>query len=305
MGQFDQTARPLAKKDGASFFGWALSCVKPTPRWTFGSWDDTRRLVCPGEPDRTNDLVALLRDEDRPSRPLWLITEIEDEPEPGIFYRTAQYEVLLGKEVNPTCSPDGPAVVSLVLNLSGVQRPARLDWTWGEFGTRLAPLIVNVAEEDAGATLERIERGELGLTVLPFLALMIGGGTPEFIERWKTAVEREPEPSGRIAIRDSALILSELTPRQVNWLRGTEGWMARESTLIKGWLNEGREDGKLIKARADLLKTIQLRLQDPVPEPIRLAIEGTNDLATLDLWFETALTTRSLAKLRRVMKLDP
>jgi hypothetical protein len=47
-GQFDQTARPLAKMDGA-FFGWALSFCQPRPRLTFLGWDDTRRLVCPGE----------------------------------------------------------------------------------------------------------------------------------------------------------------------------------------------------------------------------------------------------------------
>src|ERR1035441_4292007 len=54
-----------------------------------------------------------------------IVAEIEEEPEPGIFYRTGHYELLLGKEVNPSCDPGGPAVGSLVLNLTGSQKPPR------------------------------------------------------------------------------------------------------------------------------------------------------------------------------------
>jgi len=77
VGQFDQTARPMAKMDGAAFFGWGLSCCSPRPRLSFVKWDDSRRLVCPGEPDRTNDLVALCRDDDRSQRETWLIAKLE------------------------------------------------------------------------------------------------------------------------------------------------------------------------------------------------------------------------------------
>ncbi len=157
MGQFDQTARPLAKTDGAAFFNWALSCCPPAPHLTFLQWDDTRRLVVPGESERTNDLVATFRDEDT-QRPVWLIAEIETEPEVGILYRMGQYELLLGKEVNPSCDPDGPAVGSLVLNLSGTQKTPRLEWAWGAYGTRLAPFLVDAAQKDALAHLEKIGR---------------------------------------------------------------------------------------------------------------------------------------------------
>ena len=64
MGQFDQTARPLGKMDGARLLRLALSCCTPRPRLTLVGWEDARRLVCPGEPDRTNDLVATFRDEE-------------------------------------------------------------------------------------------------------------------------------------------------------------------------------------------------------------------------------------------------
>ncbi len=306
MGQFDQTARPLVKLDGARFIAFALSCIPDAPRLTCEGWDDTRRLAVPGEPDRTNDLLAEVRDEARPGLPAWLIIEIEDEAEGRSLWRAARYEIALGSEVNPACDPDGPAALCLLVNLSGTQRHPRYDCPVGGagHGLRIGPLVVNFAEQDALTTLERIGRGEVGLTLLPFLALMKGGGDPAFITRWKSAAEKEPDVGRRIVYRDSAHILSELTKWQVNWLQQTEGWMARESTLIKGWLKEGREEGELLRQRATLLKAIR-RHQDPVPEALRLAIEGTNDIATLERWFDAALVAASLADLRREMKVEP
>ncbi len=308
MGQFDQTARPLAKLDAAGFFAWAFSCWSPVPRLTFVRWDDVRRLVCPGEPDRTNDLVALFRDEDNPRRPTWLVAEIEAEPEAGIIYRLGQYELLLGKEVNPACNPGGPAVASLLLNLTGTQKTAKLDWAWGGYGTRIAPFVVDVAGQSADTTLDRIERGELGLTLSPLLARWLEAGRRSSSSAWKrVVVQREKDEAVCRMLRDSVQILAELTPWQVNWLQATRDWMARESQLIKSWMKEGGDIARLQTKRADLLRTIR-RVQDPVPEAIRLAIEGTTDLDRLDTWCEAALDAvsgaQTIAQLRAAMKLE-
>jgi len=56
----------------------------------------------------------------------------------------------------------------------------------------------------------------------------------------------------------------------------------RESRYIKKFELRGEERGELRAKRADLLKLVSWRLEDPVPEPIRLAVEGTNDLGVLD-----------------------
>jgi hypothetical protein len=307
VGQFDQTARPLAKMDGSACFGWALSCCEPVPRLSFLGWDDTRRLVCPGEPERTNDLVATFRDEDRPKRQVWMIAEVEEEPEKGALYRMGQYEILLGKEVNPDGDPDGPAVGSLLINLTGEQRFKCVDWAWagGAFGTRLAPFVVDVANQDAILTLDRIEKKELGLPVLPLLALMRGGGTPAFIERWKQVVETEADESRRVQYREAAIVFAELTRCQVNWLQATEGWMMRESQYIKSWERVGEERAELRTQRASLLRLIRVRVQDPVPDAIKLAIEGTNDLSKLESWFDAAALVGSIAELRKEMKIEP
>jgi hypothetical protein len=76
----------------------------------------------------------------------------------------------------------------------------------------------------------------------------------------------------------------------------------RESQIVLGWVNEGKIKGAVEKGRAYVLEVLRLRFQDPVPEAIRLAVEGTNDPDTLDRWFHVALTATSLAKFRAAMK---
>ena len=81
--------------------------------------------------------------------------------------------------------------------------------------------------------------------------------------------------------------------------------MMRESQTIKGWMREGAEIAELRIRRESLLELIGAQLEDPVPESIRLAIEGTNDVSKLDFWFKAALKTKSLGELRKEMKLEP
>ncbi|MBY0228728.1 MAG: hypothetical protein K2W96_05555 [Gemmataceae bacterium] len=303
MGQFDQTARPIAKLDGAAFVRWALSCIPRPPRLAFLAWEDTRRLVVPGEPERTNDAVMRVRDEDAPERLSWLIAEMEDEAEPGIHLRAGFYDLLLRKEVDPRCDPEAASVCTLVVNLSGSQRQAGIGPSYrGGRGTSVRPLVVDVAAQDALKTLKRIEAGKLGLTILPFCALMEGAGEPGFIRRWMKAVEREPDEPRRLNYRDWALILADLPERTVEWHKETEGWMERKSVTIEGWLKEGREEGALRRQRMNLLKAAR-RLQDPVPDSIRRAVEGTHDISILDRWFDAALAAEDIAALRREMRL--
>jgi hypothetical protein len=292
--------------DGAAFFAWAFSCCQPSPRLRFITWDDPRQLVSPGEPDRTNDLVALLRDDDKPQRPVRMVVEVEDEPEKGALYRMGQYEILLARQVNPDCDPTGPAVGSLLINLTGQQRVRYLEWQWAEgiFGMRLAPFIVDVAKQDGPLTLGKIEKKEVGLPILPLLAAMRHGGTRKFIERWKQAVAMEEDESRRPEYREAALVFAELTRNQVKWLRATEGWLMRKSEYITSWEKVGEERGILQRSREWLVTRLQ-QLEDPVPEAIRLAIEGTNDAQTLDRWFKAALACNTIAEFRKAMKRTP
>src|SRR5688572_15843226 len=127
MGQFDQIARLSGKLDAADLFGWAFGRLLPPPPLSFARWDDSRRLGSPGEPDKTNDLLAVLDNLQEPHRPVWMIVEAQEEPQRGMLYRLGQYELALGKEIAPQIDPDRePIISSLLLTLTGEQRPASL-----------------------------------------------------------------------------------------------------------------------------------------------------------------------------------
>ena len=75
-----------------------------------------------------------------------------------------------------------------------------------------------------------------------------------------------------------------------------------ESQLILGWMKQGNEKGRVENARADVLRIIAARLEDPVPEELMLAVEGTNDGAILSGWLVAAATVPSITELRKTMK---
>jgi hypothetical protein len=75
-----------------------------------------------------------------------------------------------------------------------------------------------------------------------------------------------------------------------------------ESQLILGWLKQGEERGAVKSARANVLRVIAARLEDPVPEDLTLAVEGTNDPSILSEWLVAAATCASIGELRKAMK---
>jgi hypothetical protein len=81
--------------------------------------------------------------------------------------------------------------------------------------------------------------------------------------------------------------------------------LVQESQVILGWIERGKRQGILKAARANLLELVRLRLQDPVSEAIRLAVEGTTDEDTLDRWFRVAATAGTLAEFLTAMGQQP
>jgi hypothetical protein len=79
----------------------------------------------------------------------------------------------------------------------------------------------------------------------------------------------------------------------------------RESQIILGWKQEGRQEAEVETWRDVLLEVIRVKWQDPVPDPMRLAIEGTNDLDILKRWFRAALRATTLAEFRAAMTPPP
>jgi hypothetical protein len=76
----------------------------------------------------------------------------------------------------------------------------------------------------------------------------------------------------------------------------------KESQYIKGWLSEGESKGVVEARRADLLKVLRAKMAEPVPDEVRLAVEGTNDPDTLDRWLDAALRAGTWTEFRDAMK---
>lgn len=306
MGQFDETARQAAKEEAHSFIDWVLSHdTQPSP-WRFDRWDDARRIPLPGGPDRTDDLVAVLRRTEGPDvLPVFQIVEIEAEPNTLIFPRLGVYGWLLVAEMLAV-SGTAPHVGVAVLQLMGEVPREGLLCVVPETSMRLGvhPLVINLKDDDAAATLTAIEAGRFGQCILPWVALMKGGGDPALIEEWKRIAMTEPDVGKRVVYRDRALVFAELARRLVNWQNALRGWQMRESQVIKGWMDEGKQIGVVETQRAFLLETLRARFQDPLSETVRVAIDGTNDPATLERWFKAALRANTLAEFRAAMPLD-
>ena len=78
MGMYDEVARHAGKLDGFVLFQW-IGRRDPFLAYSFDSWEDARRISLPGQPDRTNDLVALLQPQDPNRPPAWGIVEVQAE----------------------------------------------------------------------------------------------------------------------------------------------------------------------------------------------------------------------------------
>ena len=301
MGMYDEVARHAGKLDGFVLFQW-IGRRDPFLAYSFDSWEDARRISLPGQPDRTNDLVALLQPQDPNRPPAWGIVEVQAEPERLIFARLGVYQLLLLQELDSTAkTPTEPLIRSVLLNLTG-ESPVE-GWESALPGLAVKPIVINLKNESATQLLQEIEAGQLGLALLPWVPLMNEGGNKEVIDKWKELAGREPSEERRRMFCDFALIFAELSKKLVLWQRALEGWQMLESQLILGVLKRGKEEGRVETRRAYIEEFIRSRLADPVPEDIFLAIEGTNDPTILDRWFKLAIEVSDVAEFRKRMKL--
>lgn len=296
MATFDEAGRQAYKVDGAGMTPWLDRFADESMTADFAAWDDARRTAWPGGPERTDDVVCVLRRR-TDGKPARLIVEVATEPRPDDRARLGIYELLLAIEVRGVLE-DGPPVYGAILHLTGTRRggPLMLTHSASNPGVLVKPIEVWLADLVAAETLALIEAGEVALCVLPFIVLMRGGGESELIERWKQVAGSERDAEKRTAYRSFALEFAELTPGLVTWQRQLEGWEVRESQYSKTIEARGEHKGEVKRARAYLLEGLEIRLGSPTPEPIRLAIEGTNDVETLNRWFRLMFTVDSWAE---------
>lgn len=298
MATYDEAARQACKVDGNGLTLWLDRFAEESMAADFAGWDDTRRTSWPGGPERTDDVVCVLRRR-ADGRPAHLIVEVATEPRSDDLARLGVYELLLAIEVRAVLD-DGPPVYGAILHLTGTRKggPLILTRSPRNPGVLVKPIEVWLSEESAPDTLGRIEASEVPLCILPWVVLMKSGGESELIERWKQVAGRESDVDRRANYRSFALEFAELTPEAVNWQRRLEGWEVRESQYSKTIEAKGEARGR----RAALLEGLRLKFGSPVPEPLRLAIEGTNDLGTIERWFQALFAVNSLAEFQAAMQ---
>jgi hypothetical protein len=302
MATFDDTARQACKVSGVGLIPWLGRFATEPMAADFASWDDTRRTSWPGGPERTDDVVCVLRRR-ADGGPAHLIVEVATEPRADDLARLGVYELLLAIEVRAVLE-EGPPVYGAIIHLTGSRKggPLRLTRSATAPGVLVQPIEVWLADESAVDTLALLESVEVERCILPWIVLMRDGDEPAAIERWKRLAEGETDVEKRAAYRHFALEFAELIPGLVNWQRLLEGWEVRESQYSKTIEARGEHRGKVKQAQADLLDGLGRKLQSAVPEPIRLAVEGTNDLDTLKRWFGILFTVDNWAEFEAKMK---
>jgi hypothetical protein len=99
---------------------------------------------------------------------------------------------------------------------------------------------------------------------------------------------------------------AELAGRKQLWQTELEGFNMQESTIIRGWREEGMEAGSLKTARAAVVNVLQTRFPGaPVPEGVRSALEKNTDVRQLTDWHREAILTASPADFERFVTVAP
>src|SRR5260370_18361265 len=98
--------------------------------------------------------------------------------------------------------------------------------------------------------------------------------------------------------------------RKQLWQTELEGFDMQESEIMRGWrqegLDEGLEKGTLTTARAAVVNVLQTRFPEtPVPEGVRAALEKNADVRQLTDWLREAALTASVADFERFLPPTP
>ena len=174
----------------------------------------------------------------------------------------------------------------------------------GGFGTRHAPLIWNVEEDQAAEILEAVAGGRVSWGFLFWVPLMAGGNQDSVIVRWKEVVAQVvSDPATRGNLGGIALLFAELVGRGVEWKRQLEGFQVTESPIVNEWMSQGEAKGKLQERRENLLEALRLRFPgSSVPEDVVRAIKEQESLPVLGDWFRASQRANTFEQFMEVLR---
>jgi hypothetical protein len=303
MGVFDQAARFATQGEPGvvpqrllAASGLALA---------FREWLDTRTLPLPGGPERIADLVAALDDPAADDKPWLMVLELQAQVDLDKLDVTLEEVALLRSRTRHGEDRKGKYKVLVGLVYLQGQCPEEvLDMTLPNgLGTRHAPLIWNVAGDNAAEMLEAVARGEISWGMLFWIALMAGGGEESVIARWKEVVlARVEDRRLRGNLAGIALVFAELAGRSPAWKRGLEGFEMTESQVVNEWIRQGRSEEKLELTRKHLLEVLEGRFPGEAPAEVIRLINEQDSVDLLTGWFRTAVRVTTFEKFMEVLK---
>jgi hypothetical protein len=288
MGVYDQAARFAAQAEPGAVVRRVLVPSGAAP--SFREWLDTRTLPLPGGAERIADLVAAL--DDPAGAPALLVFEFQAQHDPDKLDVTLEEAAILRSRARHGADRrDKYRVLTVLVYLQGRCPEPVLDMTLpGGFGTRHAPLVWNVNEDGASATLEAVARGELSWGMLFWVPLMAEGQQDAVIARWREVVlQVVPDRRTRGNLAGIALVFAELVGRRPAWRRGLEGFEMTESQVVNEWISQGKAEGNLERQRQNLLELLEGHFPGAVPSDVVQLIQQQDSLELLHDWFKAAV----------------
>lgn len=195
-----------------------------------------------------------------------------------------------------------PAHAGLVYLQGRCPEPA-LDMTLPEgFGTRHRPLIWNVEEDGADATLMAVASGQASWGMLFWVPLMARGEDAALLARWKDLASAVEDRRRRGDLGKIALVFAELAGRFVAWEKALEGFDMTESKVVNSWIEDAVRERDLDNARRFLLRLLNKRFPCQVPPDVVEAINAQPSLPMLEDWFDSASQIGSMAEFIRLLR---
>jgi len=303
VAELDQTARYALKIAPAEALAWLLPGLDADLGFT--RWLDTETIAFPGEPGRRCDTVAELVSRGGRSAPWALVLEAEARPSPTILDRVLEYEArLLRRLRHGPRRRDRYLVAAVVIFLRGHKKELRLqmDLPGTSLGLGLRVGAMSLAREQAAATLERIGRGELGRSILPWVPLMAGGDEAAVVAEWVRLAAGEADAQRRADYPGLALVFADSVGRLPVWKQALEGFDMWESQVIREWKTAGRVEGRVEQLRNNLRQVLRSRFQSELPADLAQRIEQLTDLDVLMRWFDAALAMPTLDAFRNAVQ---
>ena len=304
LNRFDQAARYTVKLDPNGSLSWWLRLTQELLR--FRHWLDTRGIIFPGEPERTNDTVAWLADED-PAIEWAIAIEFSHKPDVAMSSRLLVYLGHISLEKRPTdAGKERFHVGAIVVNLTGVGKTSRqMSFQQTNMQLRLHVEECNLSTWSAAETLGKIRTGELQRSLLPWIPLLHGADTPSIIDEWKRLAAEEPDHRLRSDYAGLAVVFAEAAGRWELWKEALKEWNMVESLQVLEWMAQGEARGEERgeargEARGEtnsLLRLLEKRFA-PLPSEFQQLIRSATDLKLIRSWFDTALEAGSLEDFR-------